>query len=150
MRRARFVLSLFVVLAVVAGCGEEGVAEDATLSVYVSQPLCDEARGALREAGSQAGDFRLRAVCVDDVGGSGDARLAAIGAAARRATEDSTAIAYVGTRDPIATRFSKPILEAAEIARVSTGSGSAAIARLRRAVAEVDDSDVRAAIASLL
>lgn len=131
------------------GCGEEGVAEDAALSVYVSGSLCAEARQALRETGSRAGDFRLRAVCVED-GGTGERRLAAIGAAARRATEDSTTIAYVGTRDRIAIRFSEPILEAAEIARISTDSGRAAMAQLRSALAKVEDADPRADISEML
>lgn len=106
------------------------MAEDATLSVYVSDSLCAEARQALAEAGGHAGDFRLRAVCVADEAGAGDARLAAIGAAARRATEDSAAVAYIGTRDRTALRFSEPILEEAGVARISTSSGSASMRRL--------------------
>lgn len=106
------------------------MAEDATLSVYVSDSLCAEARQALAEAGGRAGDFRLRAVCVADEAGSGDARLAAIGAAARRATEDSSSVTYIGTRDRTAIRFSKPILEAAGVARISANSGSASMREL--------------------
>jgi hypothetical protein len=134
----------------VAGCGESGVAEDATLSVYVSQPLCAEAKRELARRGARAGEFRLRAVCVDDVGGAGRPRLAAIGAAARRATEDSAAIAYIGTRDPIAIRFSRPILEAADIQRISAGSGRAAVARLRGALGRVDAVDLRAGVSEML
>jgi hypothetical protein len=134
----------------VAGGGEAGVAEDATLSIYVSQPLCAEAQRELHETGSRAGEFRLRAICVDDGSDSGDARLAAIGAAARRAVEDSATVAYVGTRDPTAIRFSEPILEAADIARISASSGRAAVARLRRALAEVDDTDPRADLSQML
>lgn len=100
------------------------------LSVYVSDSLCAEARQALDDAGPQAGGFRLRTACVDEVGGSGDVRLAAIGAAARQATEDSSSIAYIGTRDRTAIRFSEPILDEAGIARISANSGSASMRRL--------------------
>lgn len=123
-----------------AGCGEEGVAEGATLSVYVSQPLCGEARAALREADSKAGDFSLRAVCVNDSGGRGDARLAAIGAAARQATEDSSSIAYVGTPARTAIRFSEPILEEADLIRISNSSGKAAVSQLLEALERVSDA----------
>lgn len=153
MGRARVAAAAVAVLISVpafGGCGEEGTTEGATLSVYVSRPLCAGARQALREDGPRAGEFRLRAVCVDDTGGSGGTRLAAIGAAARRATEDSTAIAYVGTRDPIAIRFSEPILEAADVARISAGSGRAAVDRLRRALGRAEGADPRASIAEML
>jgi hypothetical protein len=130
-----------LVAAVVAGCGDEaGVAEDATVSVYVSAPLCAEAERELVRQGNQAGDLRLSAVCVDDTGGPGDSRLAAIGASARRATEDSTAIAYIGTPDPTAIRFSEPILEEADIPRIAASLGAAGMARLLGALQRVDDS----------
>jgi hypothetical protein len=116
----------------VGGCGEEGVSEGAVLSAYVSHSLCAEARQVLEDAGSRAGDFRLRAVCVTDETGAGDARLAAIGAAARRATEDSSSVAYIGTRDRTAVRFSEPILEAAGVARISASSGSTSMRSLMR------------------
>ncbi|HEX5763543.1 MAG TPA: hypothetical protein VFY04_10560 [Solirubrobacterales bacterium] len=110
------------------------MAEDAVLSVYVSQPLCAEAKEELDRRGGRAGGYRLRAVCVDDTGSDGIARLAAIGGAARRATEDSATIAYVGATDPTAIRFSKPILEEAGVSRISTNSGSASMRRLLRAL----------------
>jgi hypothetical protein len=133
------------------GCGETGVADGATLSVYVSAPLCAEARQALRRSGSSVGDYRLRAVCIDDRGGGGVDRLAAIGAAARQATEDSAAIAYLGTAEPLAIRFSRPILAEADLPRISAASGSAAAERLvlglRRAG---DSSSLREALAEQL
>jgi len=123
-----------------AGCGEAGVGADAKLSVYVSAPLCAEAREALAGARSRAGDYRLRAVCVDDARGSGATRLAAIGAAARRATEDSATIAYIGAADPVAVRFSEPILEEADVPRISSPSGRSGAERLLRALRRAGDS----------
>ena len=110
------------------------------MSVYVSAPLCAEAKRELVRSGGRAGDLRLRVVCVDDSGSRGESRLAAIGAAARQATEDSSSVAYIGTTDPTAIRFSEPILEEADIPRISTSSGKAAAARLLRTLNRVDDS----------
>ncbi|HEX8689931.1 MAG TPA: hypothetical protein VF729_06790 [Solirubrobacterales bacterium] len=76
-------------------------------------------------------DVRVRAVCVDDSGSRGS-RLAAIGAAARRASEDSSSVVYLGTTEPVAVRFSEPILVEAGIARISSHSGAAAMEGLLR------------------
>jgi hypothetical protein len=123
------------VLLAAAGCGgAEGVAENALLSAYVSAPLCLDAKQELVEQGGRAGDVRVRAVCVGDVGAAGESRLAAIGAAARRASEDSSSVAYVGTPEPVAVRFSEPILEEAGIVRISSRSGAAAMERVLRAL----------------
>jgi hypothetical protein len=130
-----------VVLFSGAGCGEQGVAEDATVAVYVSAPLCAEAERGMGRGGETMAEVELRTVCVDDVGGPGESRLAAIGAAARQAIEDSSSIAYIGTRDPVAVRFSEPILEEAGIPRISAASGSAGVTRLLRALSRIDDPD---------
>ena len=123
------------------GCGgPEGVAENAIVSVYVGDPLCPDAKRELARNGGRAGDVRVRAVCVDDAGASDRSRLAAIGAAARRASEDSSSVAYIGTADLIAIRFSEPILEEAGIARISSSSGSTGVARLLRALRRADTS----------
>ncbi len=82
----------------------------------------------------------MRAVCVEDGGQGGGSRLAAIGAAARRASEDSSSVAYIGTSDPVAVRFSEPILEEAGIVRISASSGSSGVARLLRALRRADTS----------
>jgi hypothetical protein len=65
--------------------------------------------------------------------------LAAIGANARRATEDSTTVGYIGDPDPAASRFSRPILDAAGIAQLSNLSGAAAMSKLLKALRRVDD-----------
>jgi hypothetical protein len=139
-------------LVAAAGCGApEGVAENAIVTAYVSSPLCGEAKQALADRNGRAGDVRIRAACVDDVGRSSgggarqrsrpsESRLAAIGAAARRASEDSTSVAYLGTLEPVAVRFSEPILEEAGIARISSRSGAAAMERLLRAIRRSGDA----------
>lgn len=137
----RFALTIVggCLLVGMVGCGSQDVAEDATVSVYVSDPLCVGAKRELARSGSRAGGLDLRTVCLDDRAAEGT-RLAAIGAAARRATEDSSSIAYVGTADPVAVRFSEPILEEADIPRVSAVSGSAGMATLIHALRRADDS----------
>lgn len=140
-------LTATALLLFAVGCGEgEGVAEDATVTVYVSAPLCAGAKQELARSGGRSGDLHLRAVCVNDGGSRDDgnshkeSRLAAIGAAARQATEDSSSVAYIGTADPTAVRFSEPILEEADIPRISADSGEASMTRLLRALQRADDS----------
>jgi hypothetical protein len=125
----------------VAGCGEaEGVAEGATATAYVVAPLCGEAEQALAEHGAKAGEVRVRIDCLSESERRGKPDLAAIGAGARRATEDSTSIAYVTTTDPTAIRFSETILEEAGIAQLPTSSGATAMAQLLHAVAEAGNA----------
>ncbi len=121
------------------------------MSVYVSAPLCAEAKRELARAGGRVGEVHLRAACVDDgakslaarsnAGRAGRSRLALIGAAARAATEDSSSVAYIGTRDPTAVRFSEPILEEAGIVRISADSGATGVARLLRAFRRIEDPE---------
>jgi hypothetical protein len=122
-----------------AGCGEGGgAAAGATVSAYVEAPLCG---GADRELASQdgpAGDLRVRAVCLPSVNDGGRTDLAKVGANARRATEDSAAVGYV--EPPVTPSFSRPIVEAANIAVIRTSSGKAAMAQLLRAIADADTS----------
>jgi hypothetical protein len=130
-------VSACALLLAAAGCGApEGVEEGATVSIYVSDALCGEAKREIDRQGSRVGAVRLRTICVED-----GSRLAAIGAAARRATEDSASVAYIGTPDPTAVRFSEPILEEAGIARISASSGDAGAARLLRALRRADTSE---------
>jgi branched-chain amino acid transport system substrate-binding protein len=128
-----------------SGCGEEGVAEGATVTVYVSAPLSGEdaaeggrlCAGAQRELarnGARAGEVRVRAICLDDTGGGSRWTLVAVGANARRASEDSTTVGYIGEPDPAAARFSRPILESAGIAQLTGMSGAAAMSELLDAI----------------
>jgi len=128
-----------VVLSAIAGCGEGGAAGGATVSVYAAAPLC-------REAGKRvgAGDLTVRVVCLPSVEKAGEADLAAAGADARRATEDSTSVAYLEAPGP-AARFSRPVVESAGIAWIETSSASTAMHRIVRAL-EGDSSSPRKAV----
>jgi hypothetical protein len=127
-------------LALVAGCGESaGVSEGARVSVYVAAPLCAGAERELARGGRQAGDVRVRAVCLPGAESSREFDLARIGANARRATEDATTIGYIGEPTRSATRFSEPIIEAAGIAQLAETPGAAAMRKLLRAVDEAGD-----------
>lgn len=142
-RASRIAAAAVSALLLIAACGcgsPEGVAENATVTAYVSASLCAGARQALAEPDGRAGDVRVRAVCVDDAGRTGGSRLAAIGAAARRASEDSSSVAYLGSSDPTAVRFSETILEEAGIARVASGSGGAAMRKLLQAIERSGDA----------
>ena len=141
IRCAKLASTATALLLLATGCGEGGgVAEDATVSVYVSAPLCAGAKQELARNDGRAGDFKVRAICADDTGNAELSSLAAIGAAARRATEDSSSVAYIGTADPVAMRFSEPILDEADIPRISADSGEASMTSLLRALQRADDS----------
>lgn len=124
--------------ASLAGCGGGGVSDGATVSVYVSAPqqgseaaagraLCAGAEAALAKAGGMAGELRVRVVCLDASGAGGEWTLASVGADARRATADSSAVAYIGEPSAEARRQSHPILEAAGIGQVAGPTGAAAM-----------------------
>lgn len=149
----------WIVLAALVGCGGgEGVAAGATVTVYVSVPLHGDRAAAGRAACAAAqrragpvGDVRVRVVCLDDTGGGERWTLAAVGANARRATEDSSTIAYIGEPDPAAARFSQPILEEAGIAQLSNSSGATTMARLLQAIRAASGSEsLREAVNSSL
>lgn len=145
------------VLAIGAGgCGEGGADEGARLNVYVSAPLqgkegelgrrtCAEARREAQRAG-EPGGFELRVVCLDAAGPEGRWTLARIGANARRATEDSTAVAYVGEPGRDARRQSQPIIEAAGIAALGDLSGKAAVAEVAAAIEDSNHDEPRRAV----
>lgn len=103
------------------------MAEDAVVTVYVAAPLCADARLG------PAGDVRVRVACLAPVERGGRLDLARVGANARRATEDSAAVAYLEETGP-ASRFSEPIVESAGIAYVVASSGTEGMARVREAI----------------
>ncbi|HSR94920.1 MAG TPA: hypothetical protein VLK56_08640, partial [Solirubrobacterales bacterium] len=130
-----------VLLVAVAGCGEnEGAASGATARAYVAGPLCAGAEKELARHGGEAGDVHVRAICLPRVESLHKLDLAQIGANARRATEDSTAVGYIGEPTRAASRFSEPILETAGIAQLSQISGVAAMKKLLDAVAKAGNS----------
>ena len=139
-----------------SGCGEEGAASGATVRIYVSAPmsgpemkagrqLCQGARAEAAEKGEVEG-LRLRVVCLDATEGDGRWTLAQVGANARRATEDSTAVAYVGEPDPKAREQSHPIVDAAEIAELGGLTGREAVSKVAAAISEGDETEPRAAV----
>jgi hypothetical protein len=126
---------------VVAGCGQSGgVSEGAIARVYVAAPLCAEAERELARDEGRAGDVRVRVVCLPNAESSQPLNLARIGANARQATEDATAIGYIGEPTAAASRFAEPILEEAGIAQFPESSGAAAMRKLLQAVDEAGDS----------
>jgi branched-chain amino acid transport system substrate-binding protein len=157
-RSKRRVLPVLVVVLALgaAGCGEEGAEEGAELTVYVSTPLsgaeaeqgkrlCAEAQAEARGV-KTAGDHALRVVCLDASGEGGVWTLAKVGGNARRATEDSTTVAYVGEPAKGARKQSLPIVEAAEIAMLESDSGKEAMETIISALDEGESDDPRRAV----
>ena len=125
-----------------SGCGEEGVSSGATVHVYVGAPLCAQAQRELRQQGAGAGEVEVRAICNPVVEHGGRLDLATVGAAARRASQDSTTIVYLEPPGP-ANRFARPILEQAGIAFITGHSGASAMARVLHAVSEAGSGSLR-------
>jgi hypothetical protein len=140
----------WVLLIGLNGCGASGVSGDAAVTAYVEAPLCAAAEQELRGQGGRAGGLRVRAVCLPSGSDRGQLDLATLGANARRATEDSTAIAYLEAPDPSAARFTHPILETAEIPWISASSGAAAMRRLLKLIESADSGSLRQSIGESL
>lgn len=137
------VLVLMATALVTVGCGEdEGVAAGATVNAYFGAPLCAGARGELMGSDGRAGDVRVQVICLDETSQGKRLDLATVGANARRATEDSTAIAYVEPPGP-ANRFAQPIVEEAGIAWVRAAVGKFAIRRVLKAVGDAGSGSLR-------
>lgn len=139
------------------GCGEEGTAEGTSVTVYVSAPLhgaegaggrrfCGSARQEVRQAGSEAGGLKVRVVCLDAAAASGSWTLAQVGSNARRATEDSAAVAYLGEPQPAARRQSRPIVAAAGVAAIGGVGGAEAMRRVLDALRDRDGREPRDAV----
>jgi len=139
--------------ALLAGCGEGGAKEGARVTVYVSAPLggpemkagrqlCDGAREEARRVGTVEG-LELAVVCLDATEGEGRWTLAKVGANARRATEDSTTVAYIGEPDERARKQSRPIVDAAEIAELGGIGGDEAVKAVVAAIRAGDASEPR-------
>jgi branched-chain amino acid transport system substrate-binding protein len=126
-------------VAALTGCASpgSGIQAGEHVTVYVSAPLrgpegaegrdvVDGARLALADAGGAVGSLAVRASYLDDTGGGPSPRWSAAVAAAnaRRAAEDSTAIAYLGDFDSGTTRFSLPIANQARLLQVSAASSA--------------------------
>lgn len=115
------------------------MAKGATVGAYVVAPLCGGAERELAREGGRAGDILVRVVCLPSFNQRGRLDLATVGADARRAAEDSTAVAFLEAPGR-AGRFAHPILETAEIPWVESTSGATAMARLLKALQDVGGS----------
>jgi hypothetical protein len=130
---------------VVAGCGG-GDASGATVSVYVAAPLCAGAKAALASHGATAGHFTVAVRCLAPSGkAGGGVDLATDGSNSRRATSDSSAVA---TLEPPgrATKFTRAILESAEIPLVTSPSATNGMQRILSAIEGAGSNSVRAAV----
>ncbi len=113
------------------------------MTAYVEAPLCVSAKRELAEHDGRAGDLRVRAICLPPAADAKKLSLATLGANARRATEDSTTVAYLEASDPRASRFTHPILETAEVPWISEDSGAAAMSRLLELIESADSGSLR-------
>jgi hypothetical protein len=133
-----------VLLIGASGCGAGGgVSSDAVVTAYVEAPLCTAAKQELAKQGGRAGDLRVQAICLASPREAKRLSLATLGANARRATEDSTSVAYLEAPDPDASRFVHPILETAEVPWISSSSGSAAMSRLLTLIPDANSDSLR-------
>lgn len=143
------VLLCSLLAAALAGCGG-GDARGANVTVYVGAALCRAAKADLAGAAGKAGNFAVTAVClpaarvVASAGAQPNARtdLATAGANARRATEDTSAVALLEAPGQ-AAKFTRPILESAGIPLVTSPSGEKAMRRTLAAIEEAGSSSVR-------
>ncbi len=135
--RAGALCALCILL--VSGCAtNSGIQSGEHVTVYVSMPLrgpeaseggdaADGAKLALADADGKVGGLAVRAVYLDDTAGHGDGARwspAAAAANARQATEDTTAIAFLGDFDSGATRSSLPVTNQAHLLQVSPASAA--------------------------
>jgi hypothetical protein len=148
-RRWGLALALLALGAGVGGCSGAGVSKGATVSVYVETPLCPGAERELSRAGDDASDVHIHAICLPTPRHGTRLDLAAVGANARRASEDSTTIAYLAAPSA-AFHFSHPILESAGIATVKASSGATAMRKLLHVVSEADSSSLRDSVREAL
>jgi hypothetical protein len=82
-------------------------------------------------------------VCLPDPREGEKLDLATVGANARRATEDSTAVAYLEAPDPSRSRFTHRILETAHIPWIASSSGATAMSRLLKLINEPGSGSLR-------
>ncbi len=113
--------------------------DGASVNVYAGAVLCGEARDAL-PAGSAGGRVRVRVVCTEPVLAGGRLDLAAAGANARRAVEDSSSVAYLEAPGP-AIRVTRPILDEAGLRLIAVSSGADGMATVLDLLRSRDDDE---------
>jgi len=120
------------------------------VSVYVAAPLCAAAKGEIAARGASVGHFTVAVRCLapsERVGGGVD--LATDGSNSRRATADSSTVATLEPPGPGA-KFTRAILEAAEIPLVTSTSADKGMSRIISAVEAADSSNVRESVSEAL
>jgi branched-chain amino acid transport system substrate-binding protein len=136
--------------ALALGCGGDsgnngGDGSTTTLTIYSSLPLQGPSAGvseaivngeklALAQAGGRVGKFTVKYASLDDskpVTGRWDAGQTA--AAARRAVQDQSTIAYLGDFDSEASAISIPVLNSARILQISPASTHAGLTSIEGA-----------------
>ena len=113
--------------------------------MYVSEPLCSEAEAGLARRGSEVDGVDVGIVCLPAVVEKGRLDLATAGAQARRATQDSTTVAFV-VPEGREVQYTRPILKEADIAVLEAESGSKAIGEVLDALAERGGKSPREAV----
>ncbi len=142
-------LGMLAVGAAVVGCGG-GDASGATVNVYVAAQLCAGAKQELAALGGTAGHFTVAVRCLapsERAGGGVD--LAADGANSRRATSDTSAVATLEPPGPGA-KFTRAILESAEIPLVTSADARRGMSRILSAVEGAGSSGVRDSVREAL
>ncbi len=127
--------ALLVAATLLGGCSSGGDGDgDPALTVYVSLPpsgdggdAADGARMALEDAGGEAGGIPVTAEFLDAWGTVDRWTPQQAAANARAATQDSTAIAYLGDFESGATRASLPVTNSARLLQVSPASAAAGL-----------------------
>jgi hypothetical protein len=120
------------------------------VSVYVAAPLCAGAKQELASHGATAGHFTVAVRCLapsERNGGGVD--LATDGSNSRRATADSSAVATLEPPGPGA-KFTRAILESAEIPLVTSASPSKGMKRILTAIEGAGSSSVRGSVQEAL
>lgn len=144
-RAVALALALLALGLAASGCGEEeGVSDGAVVTAYVEEPLC----GGKGEEASVSppgadGGFEVRFECLADPRGRQGIELATVGANARRASEDSSTVAFLELEQPRVNRFTHPILEAAGIGWIAAASRPQAEKRLFAVLAGADSDSLR-------
>ena len=144
--RAPVLLAVVVVLAA-SGCGvgAQGGGEVAgqTLTIYSSLPLrgedgalardlVDAEKLALRDGGGRVGDYSVQYVSLNDAPGNAPRPVPGVVAAnAAKAVRDPSAIAYLGSMTPAASRISIPIVNAAGYLQVDPSIPAPAVGARR-------------------
>jgi hypothetical protein len=142
-------VALAMLGVVLAGCGGSD-SDGATVSVYVAAPLCAGAKQAVAAHGATAGHFKVAVRCLaPSEKGGGGVDLATDGLNSRRATSDSSAVATLEPPGP-GVKFTRAILESAEIPLVTSASARKGMARILAAIEGAGSSGVRGSVADAL